>query len=67
MRPALSVLFVTGYAENAAVDGDQLETGMAVLLKPFGINNFTHKVAEILALGFAHINAQTEATTVPND
>nr|GFA26693.1 hypothetical protein [Tanacetum cinerariifolium] len=48
MRPALRVLFVTGYAENAAVDGDQLETGMAVLLKPFGINNFTHKVAEIL-------------------
>ena len=66
MRPALRVLFVTGYAENAAVDGDQLETGMALLLKPFGINNFTHKVAEILALGSAPNNAQTETTTVAN-
>jgi hypothetical protein len=66
MRPALSVLFVTGYAENAAVDGDQLETGMAVLLKPFGINNFTHKVAEVLATGSAHNYAQTEAQSVAN-
>ena len=49
LLPALNVLFVTGYADNSAVGGDQLESGMAVLLKPFGINNFTQKVGEILA------------------
>jgi signal transduction histidine kinase/CheY-like chemotaxis protein/PAS domain-containing protein len=49
LLPSLKVLFVTGYAENAAVGGDQLETGMAVLLKPFGVDSFTRKVGEMVA------------------
>ncbi|WP_240357014.1 response regulator [Pseudomonas sp. 15A4] len=49
LLPSLDVLFVTGYAENSAVGGDQLESGMAVLLKPFGMDRFAQKVGEILA------------------
>jgi CheY-like chemotaxis protein len=33
--PGLKVLFVTGYAENAALRGIQLELGMEVMVKPF--------------------------------
>ncbi len=42
--PDLKVLFVTGYAENAAFDTDRLEPGMAVLIKPFAILNSTLNV-----------------------
>ncbi len=49
LLPSLDVLFVTGYAENSAVGGDQLDSGMAVLLKPFGMDSFAQKVGEILA------------------
>ncbi len=48
LLPSLNVLFVTGYAENSAVGGDQLEAGMAVLLKPFGMDSFTREVSDIL-------------------
>jgi CheY-like chemotaxis protein len=33
--PGLKVLFITGYAENAALRGVQLELGMQVMVKPF--------------------------------
>ena len=47
-RPALKVLFITGYAENAAVGNGHLEPGMAVLTKPFAMSSFANKVREIL-------------------
>ncbi|CAO4150797.1 hybrid sensor histidine kinase/response regulator [Methylorubrum extorquens] len=34
-RPGLKVLFITGYAENAAVGNGYLDPGMQVLTKPF--------------------------------
>ena len=34
-RPGLKVLFITGYAENAAVGNGLLEPGMEVITKPF--------------------------------
>src|SRR4029077_5092783 len=33
--PGLKVLFITGYAEHAALTGVQLELGMQVMVKPF--------------------------------
>ncbi len=48
MRPALRVLFITGYAENAVVGNGHLEPGMAVLAKPFAMSSFANKVREIL-------------------
>lgn len=37
-RAGLPVLFITGYAQNAALDQGLLETGTAVLTKPFAID-----------------------------
>jgi hypothetical protein len=31
------MLFITGYAENAAIGQGQLEPGMRVMTKPFGL------------------------------
>jgi PAS domain S-box-containing protein len=48
-RPDLKVLFVTGYAESAAIGEGRLELGMSVLAKPFAIEGLVNKVSAILA------------------
>ncbi len=47
-RPDLKVLFITGYAENAAVGNGHLEAGMHVLTKPFDIAALIQKVNALL-------------------
>jgi PAS domain S-box-containing protein len=47
-RPDLKILFVTGYAENAAVGNGHLEHGMEVMTKPFSVGALSNKVAEVL-------------------
>ena len=47
-RPGLNVLFITGYAENAAVGNGHLEPSMELLTKPFTIEALSLKVAGIL-------------------
>ncbi len=47
-RPGLKVLFVTGYADTAAVGNGLLATGMEVITKPFDITALTHKVRALL-------------------
>jgi PAS domain S-box-containing protein len=47
-RPDLKVLFVTGYAENAAVRGDFLEPGMDMLTKPFALDALGAKVRAMI-------------------
>jgi len=49
MRRGLKVLFITGYAENAAVGNGHLEPGMQVLTKPFDIASLAKKIDELLA------------------
>ena len=44
IRPGLKVLFITGYAQNAAVGNGLLEPGMEILTKPFEISSFAAKV-----------------------
>jgi len=46
-RTDLRVLFITGYAENAAV-GSHLEPGMDILAKPFAMSTLVNKVRESL-------------------
>jgi PAS domain S-box-containing protein len=48
-RPDLKVLFITGYAENAAVGNGQLEAGMAVITKPFVMTSLAAKVREMIS------------------
>jgi PAS domain S-box-containing protein len=50
VRPTLKVLFITGYAENAAVGNGLLDHGMAVLTKPFEIAALARKVREMTTL-----------------
>ncbi|WP_375390465.1 PAS domain S-box protein [uncultured Sphingomonas sp.] len=47
-RPDLRVLFITGYAENAAVGNGLLATGMEVITKPFSVAAMTNKVRDML-------------------
>lgn len=48
LRPDLKVLFVTGYAENAAVGNGLLDHGMEVITKPFVMTQLAHKISEML-------------------
>jgi PAS domain S-box-containing protein len=48
-RPGLKVLFITGYAENAAVGNGHLEPGMAVLTKPFVMEVLASRIKELIA------------------
>ena len=47
-RPDLKVLFVTGYAENAAVGNGLLDAGMEVITKPFSMAALGNKVREMI-------------------
>jgi PAS domain S-box-containing protein len=47
-RPELKILFITGYAENAAVGHGHLAPGMQVLAKPFVIAALANKVRELM-------------------
>ncbi len=48
LRPALKVLFTTGYARDAIVHEGRLDPGIEVLLKPFTRAALAPKVREIL-------------------
>jgi CheY-like chemotaxis protein len=47
-RPDLKVLFITGYAENAAVGNGLLAFGMEVITKPFDVAALATKVQEMI-------------------
>jgi len=47
-RPDLKVLFVTGYADKAAVGSGLVEDGMQVLTKPFRIDALAAKIRNML-------------------
>jgi len=49
VRPDLKVLFMTGYAANAAVGAGHLDDGMEVLTKPFAISELARRVGEMLS------------------
>jgi len=48
LRPNLKVLFMTGYAENAALASGFLEPGMAMITKPFAIDVLANRIREII-------------------
>jgi CheY-like chemotaxis protein len=47
-RPELRVLFITGYAENAAIASGDLEPGMHVLIKPFAMDVLASRIKSII-------------------
>ena len=48
LRPGLKVLFITGYAETAAVSGTHLDPGMAVLTKPFALDELATRIRGLI-------------------
>ena len=48
VRPQLKVLFITGYAENAAVGNGQLGPAMEVLTKPFAIQDLADRIRRLI-------------------
>ena len=48
-RPGLKVLFLTGYAESAAVGNGLMEQGMEVMTKPFDLEKFVTKVQGMIS------------------
>ena len=51
LRPDLKVLFMTGYAEKAALVAGSLDARMAVITKPFVMETLATRVREIVEAG----------------
>jgi signal transduction histidine kinase/CheY-like chemotaxis protein len=52
-RPDLRVLFITGYAEKAAMGSGQLAPGMEVITKPFALHALANKVGSMITQSVA--------------
>ena len=50
-RPKLKVLFITGYADNAAITNGRLEPGMQVMSKPFSMDKLAARIRAIIEEG----------------
>lgn len=48
-RPDLPVLFITGYAENAAFNHGHIRHGMEILTKPFSVDDLQSRVRRLLS------------------
>ena len=47
-RPALKVLFITGYAENSTIGNGLLKPGMEVLTKPFAMEVLASRIKDLI-------------------
>jgi PAS domain S-box-containing protein len=47
-RPKLKVLFITGYADNAAISSGRLDPGVHVMTKPFAIEKLAVRIKSII-------------------
>lgn len=50
-RRDLKILFITGYAENAAIASGFLDTGMEMITKPFAVDMLTKRIREMIERG----------------
>jgi len=50
-RPGLKVLFMTGYASEAAAAHGFLDAGMGIVMKPFTMDGLAARVRDLLAAG----------------
>jgi PAS domain S-box-containing protein len=51
-RPHLKILFMTGYAHNAAIgNGAALDAGMEIMTKPFALDDLAKKIRDMIEAG----------------
>jgi signal transduction histidine kinase len=50
-RPDMPILFITGYAENAAIRAGFLSSNMAMVTKPFSLDELAAKVSQMIVSG----------------
>jgi CheY-like chemotaxis protein len=62
LRPGISVLFLSGYTEDAVITQGALSPGTAFLQKPFTLQNLAKKVHEILRSKSAPKSIATSAS-----
>jgi PAS domain S-box-containing protein len=48
-RPGLRILFITGYAESAAMSEGFLQPGMELITKPFDLNHFAQRIRAMIS------------------
>jgi CheY-like chemotaxis protein len=48
INPGLKVLFITGFAENAAIGSGHLDSGMSAITKPFVNTALANKVRQLI-------------------
>jgi PAS domain S-box-containing protein len=48
-RPDLKVLFITGYAESAAISDGFLQPGMEMITKPFDLDNLSQRIRAMVS------------------
>jgi PAS domain S-box-containing protein len=48
-RPDLKILFITGYAENAAIAEGFLQPGMEMITKPFDLDNLSQRIRDMIS------------------
>ncbi|HEY5127715.1 MAG TPA: PAS domain-containing protein, partial [Bradyrhizobium sp.] len=48
-RPDLKILFITGYAESAAISDGFLQPGMEMITKPFDLDHLSQRVRAMIA------------------
>jgi CheY-like chemotaxis protein len=48
LRPALKVLYTTGYARNAIIHNGRLDKGVHLITKPFSFSDLAAKVRDVL-------------------
>ena len=48
IKPAIKVLYTTGYTRNAIVHNGMVDHNVAFIAKPFSIDSLAHKVREVL-------------------
>ncbi len=49
VRPDLKILFVTGYAQSAAMAKGFLKPGMELITKPFEVDKFSQRVRDMVS------------------
>jgi PAS domain S-box-containing protein len=49
IRPGLKILFITGYAESAAIAGGFLQAGMEMITKPFDLDNLSRRIRAMVS------------------